>query len=89
MASQHARYDASSSPSKIEGAGRSMTNHEAIENIGCIKMRNLIKQLNYLYVLNISMSWLTGFCKFANNQINQKNQLLFIFDTASYLPIIL
>ena len=31
MASQHARYDESNSPSKIEGTGGSMTSHEAIE----------------------------------------------------------
>ena len=69
-------------------------------------MRNIIKQLNYLNVLNFSTPCLIGFCEFANNQINQKNaikrvkaeldqclasvsilfknQLFFIFDTASW-----
>ena len=69
-------------------------------------MRNLIKQLNYLNVLNFSTPCLTVFCEFTNNQINQKmrlseskhelaqclasvsilfkNQLFFIFDTASF-----
>ncbi len=36
-------------------------------------MRNLIKQLNYLNVLNFSTPCLTVFCEFTNNQINQKN----------------
>ena len=48
-------------------------------------MRNLIKQLNYLNVLNFLTPYLTVFCEFTNNQIYQKNQLFFIFDTASFL----
>ncbi len=46
-------------------------------------MLNLIKQLNYLNILNFSISWLTVLCNFAYNQINQNNQLFLNFDTPS------
>ena len=45
-------------------------------------MLNLIKQLNYLNILNFSMCWLIVLCNFAYNQKSEKS-VVFYFDTPS------